>query len=75
MLYIAIGAEQLKRFMSHDSDLARLNVEPQYAVSDPHVVTLALNMRDEIQAGCPTGKLYGEALSMALAARLRARFA
>jgi AraC family transcriptional regulator len=74
MLYVAIGAEQLKRFMSHDSDLARLNVEPQYAVSDPHVVTLVLNMRDEIQAGCPTGKLYGEALSMALAARLRARY-
>jgi AraC family transcriptional regulator len=74
MLYVAIDAEQLERFMSHDSDLACLNVEPQYAVSDPHVVALVLNMRDEIQAGCPTGKLYGEALSMALAARLRARY-
>lgn len=74
MLYVVIGAEQLERLVSHDSDLACLNVEPQYAVSDPHVVALVLNMRDEIQAGCPTGRLYGEALSIALAARLRARY-
>jgi AraC family transcriptional regulator len=74
MLYVAIGAEQLKRFMNHDSDLPCFNIEPQYAVSDPHVVALVLHMRDEIQAGCPTGKLYGEALSMALAARLRALY-
>jgi AraC family transcriptional regulator len=32
-------------------------------------------MREEIQAGCPSGKLYGEALSAALAARLHARYA
>jgi AraC family transcriptional regulator len=74
MLYVAIGAEQFERLMSHDSDLACLNIEPQYAVSDPSVVALVLNMRDEVHAGCPTGKLYGEALSMALAARLRARY-
>jgi AraC family transcriptional regulator len=74
MLYVAIDVEQLKRFMSHDSDLACLNVEPHYAISDPHVVSLVLNMRDEIQAGCPTGKLYAEALSVALAARLRTRY-
>ena len=74
MLYVAIGAEQLERFMRHDRDLACLNVDPQYAVSDPHVVSLLLNMRDEIQAGCPTGKLYGEALSLALAAYLFGRY-
>jgi AraC family transcriptional regulator len=74
MLYVAIGAEQFAGFMSHDSDLACLIVEPHYAVSDPHVVALVLSMRDEIQAGCPTGKLYGEALSVALAARLRMRY-
>lgn len=74
MLYVAIDAARLEHFMSHDSGSACLNVEPQYAVSDPHVVALVLNMRDEIRAGCTTGKLYGEALSMALAARLRARY-
>ena len=51
-----------------------LNIEPQYAVCDSHVVALVLNMRSEIESGCPSGRLYGEALSAALAARLRARY-
>jgi AraC family transcriptional regulator len=51
-----------------------LNIEPQYAVCDSHVVALVLNMRSEIEAGSPSGRLYGEALSAALAARLQARF-
>jgi AraC family transcriptional regulator len=74
MLYVAIGAEQLERFMRHDLDLACLHIDPQYAISDPHVVSLLLNMRDEIQAGCPTGRLYGEALSLALAAYLFGKY-
>ena len=74
MLFVAIGAEQLERFMGHDPDLACLNVNLQYAVADPHVASLVLNMRDELQAGCPTGKLYGEALSLALASYLFKRY-
>ncbi len=74
MLFVAIGAEQLDRFISHGSDLARLNVDSQHAVSDPHVVSLVRNMWDEIRAGCPTGKLYGETLSLALAAYLFRRY-
>jgi AraC family transcriptional regulator len=75
MLFVAIGAEQLERLIGHDPALACLNVEPQYAVSDPQVVSLVLNMRDEIRAGCRTGKLYGETLSLALAAYLFKRYA
>jgi AraC family transcriptional regulator len=37
---------------------------------DPHVASLALNMRDEIQAG----RLYSEALSLALSAYLFGRY-
>jgi AraC family transcriptional regulator len=74
MLYVGIGPEQLVSIAGEDSELARLSVNPQYAISDPHVVALVLNMRDEIQAGCPCGKLYGQALSLALAARLHARY-
>jgi AraC family transcriptional regulator len=74
MLYVAIRVDQLERFMRHDLDLACLNVDPQFAVRDPHVVSLVLSMRDEIQADCPTGRLYGEALSLALASYLFKRF-
>jgi AraC family transcriptional regulator len=74
MLYVAISPELLERYMRHDLDLACLNVDPQYAVADPQVVALLLSMRAEIQAGCPAGKLYGEALSLALAAYLFGRY-
>lgn len=74
MLYVAIGSGELGSVAGEDSDQACLDVEPQYAISDPHVVALILNMRDEILAGCPCGKLYGQALSLALAARLQARY-
>ena len=74
MLFVAMGADQLERFTRHDMNLACLNVNPQFAISDPHVVSLVLNMRDEIQAGCPTGKIYGEAVSLALAAYLFKRY-
>jgi AraC family transcriptional regulator len=57
-----------------ESNPARLKAEPQYAVSDPHVASLLFNMQDEIQAGSPTGKLYAEALSVALAEYLRRRY-
>jgi hypothetical protein len=61
---VAIGAQQLEHLVGQDSALACLNVDPQYGVSDPHVVSLVLNIRDEIRAGCPTGRLYGESLSL-----------
>ena len=75
MLFVAIGAEQLEHLMGQDPALACLDVDPQYGVSDPHVVSLVLNMWDEIRAGCPTGRLYGETLSLALAAYLLKRYA
>jgi len=74
MLYVAIGPELLERFMRDDRDLACLNVDPQYAVADPQVTALLLNMQAEIQAGCPAGRLYGEALSLALATYLFGRY-
>ena len=39
-------------------------------ISDTRVATLIDLMRTEIEAGCPTGHAYGEALSLALAARV-----
>jgi len=74
MLFVAIGAEQLERFIGDDTDLTCLNVNLQYAVADPHVASLVLNMRDELEAGCPTGTLYSEALSVALAEYLFNRY-
>jgi AraC family transcriptional regulator len=75
MLFVAIGAEQLEHLIGQDPALACLHVDPQYGVSDPRVVSLVLNMRDEIRAGGPSGRLCGETLSLALAAHLLKRYA
>jgi AraC family transcriptional regulator len=75
MLFVAIGAEQFEHLVGHDPALVCFNVDPQYGVSDPRVVSLVFNMRDEIRAGCPTGRLYAESLSLALAAYLLKRYA
>jgi AraC family transcriptional regulator len=39
-------------------------------IEDARVATLVELMRTEIEAGCPTGGAYGEALSLALASRV-----
>jgi AraC family transcriptional regulator len=48
---------------------------PQLAIEDPIVQQLALALKLEIQTGCLSGKLYGELLGTALAARLVQNYA
>jgi AraC family transcriptional regulator len=43
---------------------------PQVSISDPVIQQLALALKLEIQTGCMSGRLYGELLGTALAARL-----
>jgi AraC family transcriptional regulator len=43
---------------------------PASAAKDPFVTHLALTLRDELQAGNPRGRLFGEALGIALAAHM-----
>jgi AraC family transcriptional regulator len=48
---------------------------PQFSVNDPVIQQLALALRTEIQTGCMSGRLYGESLGTALAARLVQNYA
>jgi AraC family transcriptional regulator len=43
---------------------------PQFSIDDPVIQQLALALKMEIQTGCMSGRLYGELLGTALAARL-----
>ncbi|MDB9529284.1 AraC family transcriptional regulator [Oscillatoria sp. CS-180] len=56
--------------MQHDIELV-----PQCAIDDPVIAQLALALKIEIQTGCLSGRLYGEALGTALAARLVQNYA
>jgi AraC family transcriptional regulator len=48
---------------------------PQLAIDDPVIQQLALALKTEIQTGCMSGRLYGESLGTALAARLVQNYA
>lgn len=50
-------------------------ISPQHNIVDAHVAALLRGMEDEIQAGCPAGRLYAESLSLALASYIASRFA
>ncbi len=53
---------------SDESLAAQLNID------DPHIAAILGNMVAEAAAGCPSGSLYGESLSLALAAYVAARY-
>jgi len=53
---------------SDESLAAQLNID------DPHIAAILGNMVAEATAGCPSGSLYGESLSLALAAYVAARY-
>jgi AraC family transcriptional regulator len=48
---------------------------PQVSIDDPVIQQLALALKLEIQTGCMSGRLYGELLGRALAARLVQNYA
>lgn len=50
-------------------------ISPQHNIVDEHLASLLRAMQDEVQAGCPTGGLYAESLSLALASYIASRFA
>ena len=48
---------------------------PQFSIDDPVIGQLASALKTEIQTGCLSGRLYGEALGLAIAARLAGNYA
>lgn len=60
--------------MGQDVTSKSFSVAAQHAIADPQVLRLLSNMHQEVQAGCPSGKIYGEALSVALASYLLAQY-
>lgn len=52
-----------------------IELMPQFSINDPVIGQLALALKTEIQTGCMSGRLYGESLGTALAARLVQNYA
>lgn len=52
-----------------DSELVR-----HLGVRDPQIEYIAFALKSELDAGCPSGRVYGDGLAVALAARLLGRY-
>jgi AraC family transcriptional regulator len=50
-------------------------VVPQHDVSEERVAALMRAMQEEIEAGCPSGRLYAESLTLALTSYIASHFA
>ncbi len=53
----------------YDSKLMR-----HVGIRDPQIEYIAFALKSELDAGCPSGKVYGDGLAVALAARLLGRY-
>jgi AraC family transcriptional regulator len=71
---IAICPTLLNR-ATQESMQREIELIPQLAIDDPVIHQLALALKLEIQTGCMSGRLYGESLGTALAARLVQNYA
>ena len=58
-----------------ESVQCQIELIPQFSIDDPVIQQLALALKAEIQTGCMSGRLYGESLGAAIAARLAINYA
>jgi len=60
--------------LAPDERLGHVQVTPRQSVHDPQLTAFVRAMASEVEAGCPTGSLYHDALSLALATYLSRRY-
>jgi AraC family transcriptional regulator len=68
-------ASPLENRTTQESMQHEIELIPQLAIDDPVIQQLAVALKIEIQTGCLSGRLYGELLGTALAARLVQNYA
>jgi AraC family transcriptional regulator len=71
---VELDAGRLEQLLHGDGPQNGCVPTPQLNIDDPQIAALMLNMRTEVEAACPAGSLYGESLSLALAAYLLGRY-
>lgn len=59
---------------SAEFDFRCVELAAQRGIQDPPLAALVFAMDAEIRAGCPSGRAYGESISIAVAAHIAARY-
>ncbi len=74
MLRVHLDMSALERLAPEDDSVVGVRLAQQSGIEDPALTSLMRLMEADVAAGCPTGKLYGESLSLALAAHVAGRY-
>ena len=60
--------------IADESGITDTNLVRHLGIRDPQIEYIALALKSELDAGCPSGRIYGDGLAVALAARLLERY-
>src|SRR6267143_5930126 len=71
---VALHPELLSRALDQTAASAAIELMPQWNRADPHVTSMLLALRADLEDGSPAGRLYGESLGTALAVYLARRY-
>src|SRR5258707_12220554 len=75
LLIVSFSSHLLNAAGSDSAPGARMELQGLQHTRDRKIRTIGSLLEKEVRAGCPTGRLYGEFLGMALAAHLLSQFA
>jgi AraC family transcriptional regulator len=57
-LRLTISPRFLREVVNESIDPNRIELIPQFAAFDPLIHQIGLSLKADLQAGCPTGKIY-----------------
>jgi AraC family transcriptional regulator len=75
ILVLALAPHAVQHALHEYGRADRLELVNRRAIRDPQILHLGLALRAELEAGCPGGRLYGEALATALGVHLVQNYA
>jgi AraC family transcriptional regulator len=75
LICVEIDSMRVAQCLGRKGSYSESRLAPQFGIADRHIAALLTNMASEVASGCPAGRLYGQSLSLSLAAYLDGRFA
>jgi AraC family transcriptional regulator len=75
ILMLALAPSFMQHAAHEFTDAAPLELRNQRAIRDARILHLGQALQAELEAGCPSGRLYGEGLATALAVHLLQHYA
>lgn len=74
-LMLALDPSLVERVASESGATSQVELIRKLGIRDPQVEHICMALKAELEAGCPSGRLYGDALAVALSAHLLGMYA